>query len=338
MRLILRAPNWVGDAVMALPTVDIAREMTGADHVAVMARRATAAIFAHHPDIDRLITIDDKKSIIGGLWGAAGAIKGDLYDIGIILPPSFSSALIFKLGRVSGRIGYAGDGRSVLLTRAVEPSAEKMHRAQRYIYLLEQLTGRKAEFKNPSIYLSHDDIASGERILGEHGLSYDSAYAVIAPRAVAESRRWGSDKYGALAGRLAEEGDCGVVLLGTAGDEEAGETARQAAPQKIINLCGKTGLLEAAAIMSFARLFVGNDSGLAHVAGAVGCPVVVLSGPDDPQETSPLCERKTVIIKELDCISCVKNRCPKSGEAYMRCMKLITVDEVFDAATTLYRR
>ena len=337
MKLIIRAPNWVGDAVMALPAIDIARDITGADHVAIMARRTTAAIFAHHPNIDRVITIDDNESRIGGTWRAIRVIKDDRYDVGVILPPSFSSAMIFKLAGVSGRIGYAGNGRSILLTRVVRPTAEKMHRALTYTYLFERLTGRKADFKNPSMYLSHDTIAAGERVLGEHALSYDSGYAVISPRAVAESRRWGSDKYGQLAARLVTEVDCRVILLGTTADAEAGEDVRQHAPEKTINFCGKTDLPAAAAITSFARVFVGNDSGLAHLAGAVGCPVVVLSGPDDPQETSPLCEKKTVIIKELDCISCVKNRCPKSGDAFMRCMKLISVDEVFDAATKLYR-
>jgi len=245
--------------------------------------------------------------------------------------------MIFKLAGVSGRIGYAGDARSILLTRVVKPVAEKTHRARTYIHLFEQLTGRKAVFKNPSVYLSYENIAAGEKVLGEHALTYDSAYAVIAPRAVAESRRWGSDRYGQLAAKLVTEVNCGVILLGITADAEAGEEVRQQAPEKIINLCGKTILPEAAAIASFARLFVGNDSGMAHLAGAVGCPVVVLSGPDDPRETSPLCEKKTVIIKELDCISCVKNRCPKSGDAFMQCMEMISVDEVFDAATKLYR-
>jgi lipopolysaccharide heptosyltransferase II len=337
MKLIIRAPNWVGDAVMALPAIDIARDISGADHVAIMARRTALAVFANHPDIDRVVTIDDRGSRIGGTWRAAWAIKDDHYDVGVILPPSFSSAMIFKLAGVSGRIGYAGDARSILLTRVVKPGAEKMHRAQTYIHLFEQLTSRKGVFKNPSMYLSHEDIAAGEKILAEHALSYDSAYAVISPRAVAESRRWGSDRYGQLAARIVTGVDCVVILLGTTADAEAGEEVRRQAPDKIINLCGKTSLPEAAAIASFARLFIGNDSGLAHLAGAVGCPVVVLSGPDDPLETSPLCEKKTVIIKELDCISCVKNRCPKSGDAFMRCMKLISVDEVFDAATKLYR-
>ncbi len=337
MKLIVRAPNWVGDAVMAMPTIDNIRGLTSADQITIMARKATAPLFKNHPDIDRVVTIDDKSSRLKGPQTAAKAIRDDNYDIGLILPPSFSSALIFKLAGIKGRIGFTGDKRSLLLTRAVDPPEEPMHRVRQYLYLIEKLTGRKATFANPRLYLSHDDIPEGGEILEAHGLSYDDPYVVIAPRAVAASRRWGSGNYGLLATRLAEQYSCRILLIGTDADSEEAEAVKSHAPDSIVNLCGKTGLPAAAAIISFARLFVGNDSGLAHLAGAVDCPVVVLSGPDNPQETSPLCKKKKLIIKELDCISCVKNDCPQKREEFMRCMKLITVDEVFDAATAIYR-
>lgn len=337
MKLIIRAPNWVGDAVMAMPAVDNVREMTGADHIAVMARAATAPLYGNHPDVDRVITIDDKKSRLRGPQQAARLIREDHYDVGVLLPPSFSSALIFKLAGVTGRIGFAGEGRSLLLTRALKAPEEPQHRARQYLYLLERLTRRTAAFHNPQIYLSHEDIQRGEDVLKEHGMSYDDPFAAISPQAVAESRRWGTDNYGLLAKRLAGDIGCRVILLGTKADTEAGDAAAHHAPSSVVNLCGQTDLMAAAAILSFARVFVGNDSGLAHLAAAVGCPVVVLSGPDDPAETSPLTDKKKVIIRDIDCISCVKNVCPKSGDDFMRCMKLIDMEEVVDAAKSLYK-
>lgn len=337
MKLIIRAPNWVGDAVMAMPVVDNTKEMTGADHVAIMARAGTAPLYANHPDVDRVVVIDDKKSRIRGPREAANLIKEDHYDVGMLLPPSFSSALIFKLAGITGRVGFAGEGRSLLLTRAVKIPDEPRHRARQYLYLMEQTTGRKGAFRNPQVYLSHEDIERGEEVLTEHAIGYDDPYIVISPQAVAESRRWGVDRYGMLAKRLTEEIACKAVLLGAAADAETGAVARDHAPESVVNLCGRTDLMAAAAVLSFARLFVGNDSGLAHLAAAVGCPVVVLSGPDDPAETSPLADKKKVIIKDIDCISCVKNVCPKSGDDFMRCMKLIQVDEVADAAKSIYK-
>jgi heptosyltransferase-2 len=337
MKLVIRAPNWVGDAIMAMPAVDNARAITGADHIAVVARRATAPLFTNHPEVDRIVEIDDKSSRLRGPQQAAGKVKENSYDIGIILPPSFSSALIFKLAGIRGRIGFAGDKRSMLLTRAIKPPTEPMHRARQYLHLFEKLTGQKTTFKNPRLYLSHNDISDGGEVLKKFDLSYDDACIAIAPRAVAASRRWGSDNYGQLAARLAEELKCRIILMGTQDDFEAGEEVKKHNPATITNLCGQTGLMAAAAIISFARLFVGNDSGLAHLAGAVECPLVVLSGPDNPKETSPICKKKKLIIKNLECISCVRNDCPQTGDEFMQCMKLITIDEVLDAAKGLYK-
>jgi heptosyltransferase-2 len=337
MKLIIRVPNWVGDAVMALPTVDAAAEATGATVVSIMTRPLTAPLFQHHPNVDRVVVIEDKKSRVLGPYHASRMIKDDRYDVALILPPSLSSALIFKLAGVAGRVGFAGDSRSYLLTRAVPPPKETMHRARQYLYLLEQITGLSLPLANPRPVLSHEDIASGEKILAKYGLTYDSRYIVIAPQATAASRRWGAANYGRLSARLISDIDCTVILIGSLLERAAGDEVRQIGGARVVNLCGETDLMTAAAIASSARLFVGNDSGLAHLAGAVGCPLVVLSGADNPNETSPLCDHKKVIIKDIDCICCVKNVCPLSGEAFMRCMKLITVDEVCDAAREVIR-
>ncbi len=337
MKLIIRVPNWVGDAVMALPTVDAAAEATGASSVAVMTRPLAAPLYEHHPTVDKVVVIDDQQARVLGPYRASRMIKEDNYDVGLILPASLSSALIFKLAGVAGRVGFAGDSRSYLLTRAVPPPGEVTHRAKQYLYLLEQITGVSLPLKSPRLALSHDDIARGEKVLTGHSLSYDDRYVVMAPQATAASRRWGAANYGRLAARLTAEYDCAVVLIGSLKERAAGDDIRTAAGARVINLCGETDLLTAATVASFARLFVGNDSGLAHLAGAVGCPLVVLSGADNPDETSPLCDRKRVIIKDIDCIRCVKNICPLSGDAFMRCMKLITVDEVSDAAREVFR-
>ena len=249
----------------------------------------------------------------------------------------FSSALVFRLAGIKSRIGFAGDKRSLLLSRAIKEPREKMHRSKKYLYLLEQLTGKSLASRPPRVYLAQDDLTRARDTLEEYSIAINDRFVAIAPRAVAESRRWGSTNYGRLAAQMAKDVDCKIVLIGSAADQEAGEAVRLFDESHIINLCGKTDLMTAAAILSYSNLFVGNDSGLAHLAGAVHCPVVVLSGPDDPEETSPICDLKKVIIKDIDCIKCVKNVCPKSGDDFMRCMKLITVDEVAVAAREIIK-
>lgn len=337
MRLIIRVPNWVGDAVMAVPTVTAAAEATGASALAVMARPLTAPLFRHHPGVDRVVVIDDQRARVLGPYRASQSIRDDKYDVGLILPTSLSSALIFKLAGVAERVGFAGDGRSRLLTKAVKPPQGITHRAGQYLHLLEQMTGISLPLNNPRLTPVQEDLAGGGKILAAHALSYDSRYVALAAQATAPSRRWGAANYGRLAARLIAEYDCAVVLIGSLKEKEAGEEIGRIGGPRVINLCGETDLRTAAAIASFARLFIGNDSGLAHLAGAVGCPLVVLSGADNPDETSPLCDYKRVIIKDIECIRCVKNVCPLSGEAFMNCMKLITVDEVLSAANEVIR-
>jgi ADP-heptose:LPS heptosyltransferase len=124
------------------------------------------------------------------------------------------------------------------------------------------------------------------------------------------------------------------VLVGGADDRSAGEEIVESiGGGNVFNLAGKTSLRESAAIMLRGRLFIGNDSGPAHLAAAVGAPLVVLSGADDPKETSPISNQKRLLyLSHLKCISCVKNKCPLKGEEHMACMRGISVDMVMKQA------
>jgi heptosyltransferase-2 len=333
MKLIIRVPNWVGDAVMALSAVDNARDITGASRIAVMARGRVAPIYRHHPDVDQIITIDNHTSGLRSIRRAARQIRDERYDIGVILSPSFSSALIFRLGKVRGRVGYKGDGRSFLLTKALPAPEEKMHRAEQYVNLLRRVTGKMLPFRPPRLYLSHEELKEAELLLKAHGVSFDDPYIVIGAQAVAESRRWGSSNYATVAKKLVDNPGYKVVVIGSNSDFDTGEQIGAGSAAKVINLCGKTDLLIAAAIQSFARLYIGDESGLAHLAASVNTPVLVLAGAADPTETAPLADIRTIIIKsDLPCISCVKNVCPKRGDGYKLCMKMISPEEVTDAA------
>jgi ADP-heptose:LPS heptosyltransferase len=145
------------------------------------------------------------------------------------------------------------------------------------------------------------------------------------------------ENYTELARSITKELKLRVILIGgpddrKEGDKIAGTFETEDYLDEVINLAGKTTLRETAALLSRARLFIGNDSGPAHLAAAVGVPVVVLSGADDPKETSPISSHKKLIYRDqLECISCVKNKCPLKGEAFMQCMKGLSREEVFAA-------
>ncbi len=332
-KIVIRAPNHLGDCVMALPTIDHAREAHPGAEVHLLVSTAMAELFSGNHSVDNLIAIPPEH--IHG-WLSVFKIRDLLaphhFDIGYILPPSFGAASGFKLAGVRERIGYVTDGRRLLLTRPLPPPvpANSIHRSESFFNLLRRGSGIDLEFVRPRLFLSDQDIATAEPLLRPFDLDRRKAYVAVSHRAVAESRRWGIDKYLELIKRIVSSYGVRVVLVGSDADRRSGdEIVSRAGSGQVVNLCGRTGLRQLAAILSSARLFVGNDSGPAHLAAAVGTELVVLSGADDPAETSPLTPHKQLVyLSHLDCISCVKNKCPLTGQDHMRCMRGIRVDEV----------
>jgi lipopolysaccharide heptosyltransferase II len=303
-------------------------------------REGLSELFEGNQAIDSCQTFPDRYAHgLAGVFKLTELIKKGNYDTSFILPPSFSSASAFKLAGVKERIGYIADGRRLLLTRALplpEP-INSSHRSETYLNLLRRSHGKKYEYTKPKLFLSDDDIARGVSLLEGFGLESSTGYAVVAFRSVAESRRWGVENYTKVAKWLVSELNLTVLLTGQKEDAPEGNNISEAAGQsQVINLAGKTGIRELASIMSNATVFVGNDSGAAHLAAAVCTPIVVLSGADDPAETSPLAARKKLLyLNQLDCISCVKNKCTQKASKYMRCMKGITFEMVSEAIAEL---
>jgi lipopolysaccharide heptosyltransferase II len=205
---------------------------------------------------------------------------------------------------------------------------------------LRRGSGAPIEYTKPKMFLDEDDIQQGAELLAGFDLSPEDNYAVVAFQAVAESRRWGVERYAELSRRLLERHGFKILLIGSAKDAKAGDEflirLGEPAQGQAVNLAGKTSLRELATVCSRAAVFVGNDSGPAHLAAAVGTPIVVISGPDDPRETSPISNKKRLLyLEDLECISCVKNRCPLKGDEHMQCMTGITVDMVEAQAESL---
>ncbi|NOY88038.1 MAG: lipopolysaccharide heptosyltransferase II [FCB group bacterium] len=341
-KLLIRAPNHLGDCVMALPMINEAREAYPGAHITVLVPQNLAELFNPNPAIDNVIGLP--KEHVHGLIGVMkikDLIAPYHFDIGYILPPSFGSAAGFKLAGVKKRIGYISDGRRLLLTKplALPSPLNETHRSKLYFDLLRRGANVELEFVRPKLFLNDDDIEKGNRLLDDFGLNPTEEYIVIAFQAVAESRRWGISNYINLIKHIIADYGFKIILSGTEEDKNAGdEISEGTGAKQIRNLAGKTSIRELAAVLSQAKFFVGNDSGAAHLAAAVGTPLVVLSGADNPQSTSPIAaQKKLIYLQNLDCISCVKNKCPLKGQKYMQCMTGISVDMVMAEIDTLIK-
>jgi heptosyltransferase-2 len=335
-KILIRVPNHLGDTLMAQPAVTAFAGHRPHDDIHLLMPAWAAIIYSGIPHIQMILL--DNRHLHGpaALLRQVSLLKAARFDAGILLTPSFSSALILRLAKVKTRYGYTGAGRSFLLSNPIaDENQKRVHRSRAYFRIMEAAVGDVLGHDQPRLKPSEKACEKAKDILSEGGIDLSGGLAVISPQAVAPSRRWGHENYRALAIRLVMERGYKVVLLGTQSEYGAGEMVARS-DRRILNICGKTDIETAAAVLSMAVIFIGNDSGLAHLAAAVNVPLVVLSGADNPVQTSPAAPNKTVIIKDyLDCISCVKNHCPKRGDAFMKCMKEITVAEVYDAAGRL---
>jgi heptosyltransferase-2 len=295
-RVIVRAPNHLGDVVLALPALRAA----GAD---VLVRAGLAPLLHLARLIGRIIPFE-------GTIDAALALRAARYEKGVLLPPSFSSALIFALGGVAARRGTDTDGRRLLLTDPVPvASFAGLHRATQYMRLVGEA------------------VAEGAAVLPRLDIprpSHEGRVVGVFPGGNARSRRWEPARFAELVRRLAKRGNR-VIVFG--GPTERQLTARVAG-DAAVDLGGKTDLAQLAAGIASCDLLVTNDTGPLHLAAAVGTPTVSLWGAGDPVVTGPLgAGHRLLRHPELDCVPCTKNDCPLAIDRY-RCLTVITVDDV----------
>lgn len=338
--IIIRTPNHLGDCLMAMPMINNVGEAYPGGTVTLLTPSHLADLFRPNPAVDGIIEIPlEYQHGLMAVVKIRDMISSLEFDIGYILPPSFGAAAGFKLGSVKERIGYIADGRRLLLTKAlplVEP-INSVHRSELYYDLLRRSTKSDLEYIKPKLFLNDDDINNGIELLDGFNIKATDRFACVAFKAVAESRRWGMDNYTELIKELIPKLNLKIILIGSASDQEDGDLlAERTSTKEVVNLTGKTNLREAAAILSLSQVFIGNDSGPAHLAASIGANVVVLSGADDPKSTSPIATNKQLIyLENLECISCVKNKCPLKDDLFMQCMTGISVDMVFDAVEEL---
>jgi heptosyltransferase-2 len=322
---VVRAPNHLGDLVMSLPALEAA----GPADILVAAPIAPLLAMAR---IDGRVI-----PLVRGTRGAIRAVRAlrhGHYTRGVLLTPSFSSALLFRLGGIPHRRGTPTDARAALLTDPVPPSAlVGLHRAEQYVLIL---TGGHSTGLVPHLSVPDAARTQFDELLTTRG---DGPLVGLFPGSHAASRRWAAQSFAALAARLASQG-YRVVIFG--GPRERAITS-QVAGRAATDLGGRTDLQTLAAGLASCALVVTNDSGPLHVAAAVGTPTISLWGAGDPRITGPLGPANRLLRhSELPCVPCTRNRCPRSGRGYVlpdahnECLALISVDDVDRAVSTYF--
>ena len=343
MRLLLRATNWVGDVAMSLPAFRALRASFREDHLAVLARPWVADLYRLRPEIDEVIVEDP----LGAHAGAAGRqrlsaeIKERRFDRAVLFPTSFRTAWTAQQAAIPERIGWAGEWRSPLLSRALPPRLHRgRHQVWKHLLLVQAAGASLPEHPDTSWSPSAAERDAALARLLDAGWDRSPFVAAHVASFADAAKRWDLSLFAETFENLAAARGYSVVLLGSAG--EAAVNAEAAARTKrtsVVDLSGRSSLPEALGVLSHAALFVGNDSGIAHLAGAVGTPAVVVFGPTDPDATRPWDgprgdgrpPRIAVARRRTPCAPCRFDVCPIDH----RCMAGLSADAVLDAADGL---
>ncbi len=323
-RRVVRAPNHVGDVVMALPAL----AACGAD---VVVRRSLVPLLemGRHPG--HVLPLD--RGVTGWLR-AVDTLRSGAYGDGLLLTPSFGSAFLFRSGGIPRVRGTKTDGRGWLLTDGVPREALRgRHRIAQYRLLL----GQDPEVPAPLPVLASP---SAVRERWKEWIGGEGPLVGLVPGSNAPARRWPAARFASLAGVLRSEG-YQVVVVGGAAEVELTARVADAAPG-VRDAGGKTDLPDLAALLSLCAVVVTNDTGPMHVAAAVGTPTVTLWGPSDPDEVAPPGGRQVRVVgAAIPCRPCFKNHCPRSGVGTMlrdardECMNLIEVETVLVSVHSL---
>src|SRR5215469_10973103 len=341
MNILIRATNWVGDAIMALPAIRAVRELHPKAKISILARPYVADIYRDQQVCDELIPYDPKREHRG--WAGRERLISELrarkFSVALLLQNAFDAAWLAWRANISKRIGYARDARSLLLTEAIpvpKPGEIPAHEKFYYLELLRRAGWLDHLPDVPHIKLEVAGTARWralETLLEAGSRSAALRIAVGAGASYGSAKCWPPARFAQAINAFLSHRDADVILFGTPAELPVSAAIAANLRKPPIDLTGKTSIADLPALLSQCHLFLGNDSGAMHVAAAVGLPVVAIFGPTDPDGTSPITPRAALVQQKPYCSPCFLRRCPTDH----RCMLAVTPPMVESALLSLSR-
>jgi heptosyltransferase-2 len=336
MKILIRATNWVGDAIMALPALRAVRGRFPDAEITIVARPYVADIYRDQQICDQLIGYDPIGLHAGfsGRERLAAELREQKFDDALLLQNAFDAAWLAWRAKIAERIGYARDGRSFLLTKALpvpKPGEIPPHEKFYYLELLRRAGWVESLADESFIRMNvpeQKQRQAAEFLVQSGSRPHALRIAIGAGASYGSAKCWPPSRFAEVANRLQSQTGADLILFGTAAETAVSNAIAAELRQPPIDLTGKTAIADLPALLSQCHLFIGNDSGAMHVAAAVGLPVVAIFGPTDPHGTAPVTPRCTVVQEKPYCSPCFLRRCPIDH----RCMTKVTADMVEAAA------
>jgi heptosyltransferase II len=337
-RILIRGVNWLGDTVLSFPVVQQLKAVFPHSHLAILTPDYLLDLWKTFPYVDEIIPFRKTRGFdsLRENLNLILSLRKRHFDVALILPRSFRSAFSVFMARIPIRIGYQDEGRSLFLTHKIrrKGGALRVHRVHYYMKLIEPL-GRVEKCPSPRIFLREEDRRWADRMLEDLGLLDGRPLIGMNPGAAyGAAKCWSPTRFGELGKSLSTKWKASILLFGREGERPIAHQILKDLKGGGVDLTGKTGLLQLAALLERCQLLVTNDTGTMHMAAAVGTPTVALFGSTDPSTTGPWGEGHAVVRQEVSCSPCLKRTCPTDH----RCMERITVEQVEEVVSSRLRQ
>lgn len=332
--ILLIAPHWIGDAVMSLPLISLLRSKLPNSNIDVLCTPWVAPIYRACPEIQAVTQVDFQHGVLQWnlRYSTAQMLKKQGYDIALVLPNSFKSALIPWLAKIPLRIGYQGEWRLGLINASLPNPSRKlrMPMALHYAKLLDRLPGAAVslhDLPNPRLCLTPSLQQWAKSQINEIG---GNPYYVFAPGAeYGPAKRWPTSHFAQLANQILEQdASSQILILGSQSDRILGEEIVLQTHQanRIHNWCGQIALDQSMALIAQCKSLISNDSGLMHIGAALSIPQIAIFGSSNPKHTPPLSDRAQTIWLQLGCSPCYQRNCPLG---HLHCLNHIEAKQVY---------
>jgi heptosyltransferase-2 len=344
-KILVMRYRFIGDTVLTVPFLRNLRRAEPGAYIAWMVAPGSSDVVKGIPYVDDMIywdpaTIHADSRGTHRTFSAKMAFIKELrlhhFDKVYILKRSLSSAVIAWLSGARERVGFDTEGRGFLLTRRV-PYRHDRHEVDNFLEVL-RADGVKVEDDFLEIWTTVQEEERAKRVLADAGVTESEQRAVIHPFSAVPQRGWPLENFAELAIRLSKEAGCRPLVVGGTGDIETFKKVKPLFGEGTVDLVGKCTLRETIALLKQCVLFVGNDSGIMHLAAAAGTPLVALFGPQSPVKFGPWSRRARVIYKGMECSPCRQkffSECEPSSRMRPACMEAISVEEVFQESVTI---
>jgi len=346
-RILIVKLSSIGDVVHSLPTLKALRDAYPQAYIAWVVEEKSKDIITDNPLLDEVIIFEKErwkkelfktkgtKESLLDVYNFAKTLREKKFDVAIDLQGLLRSSLIAYFSGAKIRVGYrdSGEMSHIFYNLKVDSNESGIHAVDRHLYIAKFLGANINNVEFP-LWISKEERNFAKKVLSEHNISRKDLLIGLNAGASIQHNRWDKERFAKLGDILIEKHEANIILFGGKQDVKLVQEIYEMMRNKPINLAGKTTMKQLASIIEYCNLFIGNDTGPLHIAVAMKVPVVAIFGPADPKRTGPYGKQNIVVYKKLSCSPCFRH--PTCSD--FKCMKLISVEEVLEAAERLLSR